>query len=225
MCGKKIRQLRLDKNITQAELANLLNVSVSTIASYEIGRRKPRPDSLQTLADYFKVSVDYFTENVDDSYSPSTDIDFIKEFGDFKKDTSIIYNDVDITDLIWNNTNSKTQHDSKQILAWMEFMERSGHARYARGNLLYILNKIRKSSYEYIAENLNEFSTYIEKRIILPYKRCWNNIDNLFFSIDSCDTLFIILNRCINLDSLAVKEFSFIPLDKDFKWLRDKFSE
>jgi transcriptional regulator with XRE-family HTH domain len=54
-----LKLLRQEKKITQKELATILNLSPSTIAMYETGKRKPDSDTLKLLADYFDVSVDY----------------------------------------------------------------------------------------------------------------------------------------------------------------------
>lgn len=57
--SEKIKQLRKEKDITQKELAETLSISPSTIAMYETGQRKPDSDMLETIADFFNVSVDY----------------------------------------------------------------------------------------------------------------------------------------------------------------------
>ncbi|WMJ89518.1 helix-turn-helix domain-containing protein [Anaerocolumna sp. MB42-C2] len=57
--GKKIRNLRLEKNIPQNDLAQILGVSKSTMSNYERNYSTPDPDILVKLAEYFNVSVDY----------------------------------------------------------------------------------------------------------------------------------------------------------------------
>ncbi|QTL96777.1 helix-turn-helix domain-containing protein [Iocasia frigidifontis] len=59
MLKDKIKKLRNEENISQRKLAKFLNLSPSTIAMYEIGERKPDIDTLQKIADYFNISVDY----------------------------------------------------------------------------------------------------------------------------------------------------------------------
>jgi len=56
---ERLKELRNEKGITQEELSNYLNVSRSTIAGYETGKRKPEYETLQKLANYFNVSLDY----------------------------------------------------------------------------------------------------------------------------------------------------------------------
>ena len=57
--ARRIRQLRENANLSQKELAYILNIERTTLASYEIGRRMPDAGLLCAIADYFRVSVDY----------------------------------------------------------------------------------------------------------------------------------------------------------------------
>ncbi len=57
--GKKIRTLRLQKNIPQNDLAKILGVSKSTMSNYERNYSTPDPELLVKIADYFNVSIDY----------------------------------------------------------------------------------------------------------------------------------------------------------------------
>ena len=54
--GKLIRFYRMSRNMTQAQLAEALGRSASTIAMYEIGQREPDMDTLEALADIFNIS-------------------------------------------------------------------------------------------------------------------------------------------------------------------------
>lgn len=55
----RIKILRLVNNKTRKDLAKYLNVSEQAIAYYEQGKRNPKPENWQALADYFNVSVPY----------------------------------------------------------------------------------------------------------------------------------------------------------------------
>ena len=55
----RIKILRLVNNKTQKDLAKYLNVSEQAIAYYEQGKREPKLETWQALADYFNVSVPY----------------------------------------------------------------------------------------------------------------------------------------------------------------------
>lgn len=55
----RIIKLRLNKGMTQGELAKALNLSASSIGMYEQGRRKPSYKLLEKISDYFNVDMDY----------------------------------------------------------------------------------------------------------------------------------------------------------------------
>lgn len=63
--GNIIKELRKTRGITQRQLAELLNLSPSTVAMYETGQRKPDSDTLQNIADLFEVSTDYLLGRTD----------------------------------------------------------------------------------------------------------------------------------------------------------------
>lgn len=59
MLAKRIKLLRKQKGLTQKQLADLLDISASTVAMYETGRREPDTQTLNKFAELFGVSVDY----------------------------------------------------------------------------------------------------------------------------------------------------------------------
>ena len=61
----RIRDLREDNDLTQAEIAALLNVSQATYSRYETESLGIPHASLEVLADYYKTSVDYLLGRTD----------------------------------------------------------------------------------------------------------------------------------------------------------------
>ena len=59
MLGKQIRKLRLNKNISQIDLANKLCVTKQSISNCENENIMPSIDMLIKMADYFGVTTDY----------------------------------------------------------------------------------------------------------------------------------------------------------------------
>ena len=59
MFEQRLRELRLRKDMSQADLAKALGVSAGTIGNYESGLRKPKDDFFPKLAEYFGVSEDW----------------------------------------------------------------------------------------------------------------------------------------------------------------------
>ena len=54
-----LKSLRKSNNLTQEDLAKALKVSRSTIGMYENGSREPDYETLESIADYFNVAIDY----------------------------------------------------------------------------------------------------------------------------------------------------------------------
>lgn len=54
-----LKQLRLNKNVLQKDVAKYLDVDRTTYVKYERGDSEPNHDILIKLADYFDVTVDY----------------------------------------------------------------------------------------------------------------------------------------------------------------------
>ena len=59
MFAKRLKSLRIEKDITQNELAKVLNVSRSTLGKWENGTSTPNYSTLSTIASFFNVSIDY----------------------------------------------------------------------------------------------------------------------------------------------------------------------
>lgn len=57
--SNRLIELRTEKGLTQKDFGNRLNITRSTIASYEKENREPKYDILVTIADFFNVSIDY----------------------------------------------------------------------------------------------------------------------------------------------------------------------
>ena len=54
-----LRNLRKDRGLTQAELAKLTGLTVSAISMYENGNREPSFETLEVLADFFNVDMNF----------------------------------------------------------------------------------------------------------------------------------------------------------------------
>ena len=60
-----IKKLRSEKNWSQAMLAEELNAGVSTVASWEVGKRLPGRPNMEQLSDIFNVDIDYLYGKTD----------------------------------------------------------------------------------------------------------------------------------------------------------------
>ena len=73
MFGNRLKVLRKEKNLTQSELAKIINVSPSTVGMYERENRQPTPETLNQLADFFEVTTDYLLGRTNQKYFKEED--------------------------------------------------------------------------------------------------------------------------------------------------------
>ena len=57
--GQVLKELRKRKKMTQQELGDVIHVSKVSISGYENSNRFPDTETLEKIADFFEVSVDY----------------------------------------------------------------------------------------------------------------------------------------------------------------------
>lgn len=60
--GKKLKELRLEKGLSQRELGKVFNVCNQTVSFWETGSREPDLDTLKKIVKYFEVSYEEFLE-------------------------------------------------------------------------------------------------------------------------------------------------------------------
>ena len=68
MFSEKIRQLRKDRHLTQAEVAKEVGLSARGYQDLELGA-KPRYDALLHIADFYDVSVDWLMGRPDNPHA------------------------------------------------------------------------------------------------------------------------------------------------------------
>jgi len=70
MFGERLAQLRENKDMNQRELAEALGVTRGAVSMWEIGQRTPDSNTLQKIASFFNVSIDYLLGLTDDPTPP-----------------------------------------------------------------------------------------------------------------------------------------------------------
>lgn len=82
----RLKELRVDNDMSQTELAEKLNLKASAISKYEKGITQPSIDTLKNLAEIFSVTVDYLIgmSDIKNPYSNSqitpNEADLIEHF-------------------------------------------------------------------------------------------------------------------------------------------------
>lgn len=64
MIGEKIKTVRLQKGVSQAALAKCLGVSAAMIYQYEVGKKKPKVETLSKIAGALGVDLKVFYEDL-----------------------------------------------------------------------------------------------------------------------------------------------------------------
>lgn len=58
----KLKELRKNRKITQQEIADRFGVTRGTVSNWELGRREPDLQTIEKLAEFYGVSLDYFSK-------------------------------------------------------------------------------------------------------------------------------------------------------------------
>lgn len=105
MLGYRIKELRKKNNITQKQLADLLQVSQQSVGSWEVDRAEPNSEILKQLSKIFEVTVDYLLGN--ESASELDNRNYAKRINNIAA-----HIDNDITD-----------DEMKEILSFIDFIK------------------------------------------------------------------------------------------------------
>ena len=57
--GERLKDLRVERNLTQDKLAELTGITQAAISFYELKKTKPTDEVIITFCKFFKVSADY----------------------------------------------------------------------------------------------------------------------------------------------------------------------
>lgn len=106
--GDKLRELRKKNKITQAKMAEKLNVSVETIQNYEKGRTALPHGCITQLCQEFHVSADYFFFGCDNP---------LPQKFNYENDE-----DKDIDELLKNKISQHDIFEKKKILMMINIM-------------------------------------------------------------------------------------------------------
>ncbi|MUT65404.1 helix-turn-helix domain-containing protein [Paenibacillus sp. NEAU-GSW1] len=60
--GERLRELRVQRNLSQETVARIIGITRSAYSHYEINNRQPVYDTLIKLAAFFHVTIDYIIE-------------------------------------------------------------------------------------------------------------------------------------------------------------------
>lgn len=110
MFSYRLKQLREDLGITQDELAKLLNLTQSTIAYYENGRKMPTLENAMIIAKIFETSLDYLV-----GVSECRKAEIIKENQETYPSNTLL-NDID-------NLSADSLKDLEYFISFLKFRD------------------------------------------------------------------------------------------------------
>lgn len=142
--GSNISKLRKHFNLTQREICSVVGVNASTYKHYELGDRMVPISVLQDLAKFYKVSTNYFFENMPELS--------MKEFIELSK----------YANEVSNSTQKYIAIDLKNPTKGLEELEKKiqARARLRIKNLRLENNKSQKEIAKYLEVDLSTYNKY-----------------------------------------------------------------
>lgn len=105
---QKIAELRKERGLSQKEFGKLIGAAQNTVCNWENGKREPDTQTLNKIAKFFGVSVDYLLSNTP---SPVLNRDGLSE-----RDRKDIAKDMEsIREKLINKTDGPASFDGKNI--------------------------------------------------------------------------------------------------------------
>ena len=93
MLGEKLKTYRENKKMTQAEVAEALEIKPATVSKYESGALEPNIESLKKLAELFEISVDELLKDEGDfDISKINILEILREQKDMKLKGNLYHN-------------------------------------------------------------------------------------------------------------------------------------
>lgn len=80
---KRLRDLREDRDLRQADISAATGIDQRTLSNYETGKTRPDSESLIRLADFFDVSIDYLVGRTEESIAKNEDV--VRELDEIQK--------------------------------------------------------------------------------------------------------------------------------------------
>lgn len=142
--GSNMSKLRKQFNLTQREICSVVGVNASTYKHYELGDRMVPISVLQDLAKFYKVSTNYFFENM-----PELSMKESIELSKYANEVS-------------NSTQKYIAIDLKNLTKGLEELEMKiqARARLRIKNLRLENNKSQKEIAKYLEVDLSTYNKY-----------------------------------------------------------------
>ncbi len=224
--GKKIRRLREDRKLSQAELAKVIGTSREIVSNIETGARMPKLSEISKLASFFYCSID-------DLISEEESVEIIvKKSKKAKPEKETLRINVPQKNLskfkevflyILNEVGAKPNIGESVLLKMLYFIDFDYYEEHEEQLIgaTYIRNKYGPTPIEFIkvidemidAEDLEKVKSrhYYEQTKYLPLRKA--DLSNL--SANELNTINKVLERLSDMNATQIAEYSH----NDIPWL------
>lgn len=143
--GKNLKRFRENNQMTQKEIAEILNVEPATISKYESGILEPKIESLKKLSKTFEVTIDELLKDEEDNVDVSN-INVLKVLKEQKE--------MKIKDSLYHNTQISFAYNTNNI--HKETLNKEQTKTLYENNTIFFENKTNINADD-IIEILNHF--------------------------------------------------------------------
>lgn len=176
MIGDNIKKYRNQKGLTQKQLAEKVGCATGTIQQYELGKRQPRIEQSQKIADALSIPLSYlfdvqigYEENKTEYKKPLIEIisDFLRigsppetslslKFGNDTQDAAIT-GLISILEELYGKVEAKTVHDKDNKIIGVYFVIGLGISKFILSpeNLLILYN-VTSSNIKTLVDTLKD---------------------------------------------------------------------
>ncbi len=99
MFAQRLKELRKDRGLTQIQFAQQFHVSNGAVAMWETGKREPDFDTMNRLAAFFNVTVDYLLGNVTDPFFQLDNDRILQDINSYESESTSTLTDRDRRDI------------------------------------------------------------------------------------------------------------------------------
>lgn len=191
---ERIKNLREDSDMSQAELAKILNISQRTLSHYECGTREIPINLLIKLADYFNCTVDYL---VGRSNHKSKDKSFIPKYHPS-------YTEEENRQL-YEQLQNATDDEVVELIQYLWGMYTSDEKVYVDKAMNRLIKDITdrytlKRKHDLLVKCCNEWKSYREFVLAEFFRRKYNQYKNSGGKLCEEELLFDAFSRNIQED-------------------------
>ena len=172
--NEKIKQLRIDNNITQRELAQKLGVSIPTLQKYEYGTLKIKSEILIKMCDIFQIELNELTKFLEK-----------EDFKNFEREKKIYQNSLLSKSRSFQK--EKDFEDNLKILETLSKFNRFSVQRSDKGVILKLRTGVFVEYFEIPQENLDKVVFFLNENVVNVLKG-YCHILNAFIGVEETST-------------------------------------